>query len=79
MNGRLLSTVLNVSQERMADWTGKFHSTLGLNLLEVTGDTDAEEWASMDRTDIICTTPEKFGQTFSRNLLQKVSLHWDNH
>lgn len=60
-------------QERMADWSSKFGETLGLKILEVTGDTDFEEQTSidalMDAADIICTTPEKFGITLLQLVL----------
>lgn len=46
----------------MVDWTSKFQQSLGLKLLEVTGDTDTDELASLDSVDILCTTPEKFGE-----------------
>ena len=49
------------AQERMVDWSAKFQKALGLKLLEVTGDTDLDELASLDVVDILCTTPEKFG------------------
>ena len=46
----------------MADWRCKFEGTLGLKVLEVTGDTEVSETADLDAADIICTTPEKFGE-----------------
>ena len=49
-------------QERVADWRCKFEGSLGLKVLEVTGDTEVSETADLDAADIICTTPEKFGE-----------------
>jgi ATP-dependent DNA helicase HFM1/MER3 len=47
-------------QEKVQEWTARFGGALGLAVKEVTGDTDREDLAGMDATDIICTTPEKF-------------------
>ncbi len=48
-------------QERMADWQGRFGRVLGLNCLEMSGDAEPDA-AEMMAADLICTTPEKFGE-----------------
>ena len=46
----------------MRDWHARFGQKLGLRCIELTGDTDATDAAELDCADIICTTPEKFGE-----------------
>ena len=49
-------------QERVQDWQEKFGRALGLDVLELTGDSDVGDSLALDAVDIICTTPEKFGE-----------------
>jgi replicative superfamily II helicase len=50
-------------QEKVADWNKRFSAVLGVTCRELTGDTDAvSDAAELNSADIICTTPEKFGQ-----------------
>ena len=54
-------------QERVEDWKKRFGSSLGLSCRELTGDTDAMTDAEhLAAADIICTTPEKFGERHER-------------
>ena len=46
----------------MTDWSAKFGGALDLSVMEVTGDTEISDPAQLDAVDIICTTPEKFGE-----------------
>ena len=48
-------------QEKHKDWSARFGSRLGINCLELTGDTELDP-GQIEEADIICTTPEKFGQ-----------------
>lgn len=45
--------------ERMKDWKVRFGERLGKNVLELTGDT-TPVLGSLERADIILTTPEKW-------------------
>ncbi|GFH13050.1 helicase ATP-binding domain-containing protein [Haematococcus lacustris] len=45
-------------QEKYKDWQSRY-SALGVNCVELTGDSDMELHV-LDAADIICTTPEKF-------------------
>lgn len=49
----------------MADWGRKFGAILGLKIIEISGDSDVVEPADLDTADVICTTPEKFGEAIS--------------
>jgi replicative superfamily II helicase len=50
-------------QEKVADWNKRFSAVLGVTCQELTSDTDAiTNAAALSSADIICTTPEKFGQ-----------------
>ncbi|KAJ3703908.1 hypothetical protein LUZ61_007613 [Rhynchospora tenuis] len=46
-------------QEKVRDWKHKFGS-LGINCLEMTGDNEFSNFKSIQDSDIILTTPEKF-------------------
>lgn len=49
-------------QERVTDWSKKFGSILGVSIIEVSGDTEVDDATLLDVADVICTTPEKFGE-----------------
>jgi len=54
---------LDCSQEQVANWSKRFGTSLGLKCQEMSGDTDAAtDAAELNAADIICTTPEKFGE-----------------
>lgn len=60
---------LDCSQEQVANWSKRFGTSLGLKCQEMSGDTDAAtDAAELNAADIICTTPEKFGEL---HLVQK--------
>jgi len=61
-------------QERVLDWAEKFGRALGLQVLEVTADSEAAESAAVDAADIICTTPEKFGEPKRSKLVSPVCM-----
>ena len=48
-------------QERVLDWKNKLGSVLGLQIIEISGDSEVTDAAALDAADVICTTPEKFG------------------
>lgn len=48
-------------QERQTDWQARF-GQLGLKVIQLTGDDDADGQEDMEAADIICSTPEKFGE-----------------
>ncbi|GAX85570.1 hypothetical protein CEUSTIGMA_g12985.t1 [Chlamydomonas eustigma] len=56
-------------QEKLQDWSSRFGIFLGLNCVELTGDTEPDP-AQMESADIICTTPEKF-DSMTRKLNEK--------
>lgn len=47
----------------------RFGASLGINCVELTGDTDLEP-AEIEAADVICTTPEKFGEIDATPTLQ---------
>ncbi|PWY88402.1 DEAD/DEAH box DNA helicase [Aspergillus heteromorphus CBS 117.55] len=49
----------SLCSEKFRDWTRKFH-TLGLQCTELTGDTDHMQLRSVQNSQIIITTPEKW-------------------
>ena len=49
-------------QERTKDWQNRFGSHLGMVCKELTGDSSMAEAHEIDDADVICTTPEKFGE-----------------
>ena len=51
-----MAPVKALCSERYEDWKLKFQP-LGLNCLEMTGDTDVENLWQMQKADIILTTP----------------------
>lgn len=54
-------------QERQQDWQARYGTTLGLKVLQLSGDAgDSDELeADLEAADIICATPEKFGEARS--------------
>ena len=52
----------SVVQEKVKEWQRRFGSSLGLHVVELTGDSDSmQDIGRTEDADIICTTPEKFG------------------
>jgi replicative superfamily II helicase len=49
-------------QERQVDWQARFGQVLGLKVVQLTGDDDSEGLEDLEAADIICSTPEKFGE-----------------
>lgn len=49
---------------QVRDWTSRFHQILKLNVRELTGDMDNSDRGGMESADIICATPEKFGECY---------------
>lgn len=47
--------------ERQADWQARF-GPAGLRVVQLTGDDDTEGLEDVEGADIICSTPEKFGE-----------------
>ncbi len=46
----------------MKDWQQRLGCDLGIQIEELTGDTESTQDVSrMESADVICTTPEKFG------------------
>ncbi|BFZ04370.1 hypothetical protein BsWGS_07409 [Bradybaena similaris] len=45
--------------ERYQDWTAKF-SRHGITCLQITGDSELDDFGDLLQTDLICTTPEKW-------------------
>ena len=60
-----LAPIRALVQEKVKEWQQKFGTKLGLTCCEMTGDTDVSENLNFDTADIICTTPEKFGELLS--------------
>lgn len=50
-------------QERQQDWQARFGTALGLKVLQLTGDDNADPLEDLEAADIICSTPEKFGES----------------
>jgi ATP-dependent DNA helicase HFM1/MER3 len=48
-------------QEKVKDWSQRLGGALGINCLELTGDTEPDA-GEVEAADVICTTPEKFGK-----------------
>ncbi|KAB8260481.1 Sec63 Brl domain-containing protein [Aspergillus pseudonomiae] len=59
----------SLCSERFRDWNRKFHS-LGLQCAELTGDTDYTQMRSVQNSQIIITTPEKW---------DSVTRKWKDH
>lgn len=57
-----LAPIRALVQEKVKEWQEKFGAKLGLTCCEMTGDTDASDNLNFDTADVICTTPEKFGE-----------------
>jgi ATP-dependent DNA helicase HFM1/MER3 len=57
-----LGPIKALVQERQADWQRRF-GMLGLRCVQLTGDIDdANMEEELEGADIICSTPEKFGE-----------------
>jgi hypothetical protein len=52
-------------QERQMDWQARFGQALGLKVIQLTGDDDSLSLDDLESADIICSTPEKFGELVS--------------
>ena len=51
-------------QEKVKEWQERLGSNLGLQIEELTGDTEIYQDAGRaENADVICTTPEKFGES----------------
>ncbi|RWS17635.1 putative ATP-dependent DNA helicase HFM1-like protein [Dinothrombium tinctorium] len=62
-----------ICSEKFADWSQKF-TQFGLKCLELTGDTETEDYNKMEYASIIFTTPEKWDSTTrKRNDYHKVA------
>lgn len=58
-----LGPIKALIQERQTDWQQRFGGTLGLRCVQLTGDVDDELMdEELEAADIICSTPEKFGE-----------------
>lgn len=57
-----LAPIRALVQEKVKQWQQSFGNRLGLTCSELTGDTDMAGSVHLDNADIICTTPEKFGE-----------------
>lgn len=49
-------------QERQMDWQARFGQVLGLKVIQLTGDDDLLSLDDLELADVICSTPEKFGE-----------------
>ena len=63
-----LAPIRALVQEKVKQWQQSFGNKLGLTCCELTGDTDIAESLHLDNADIICTTPEKFGEILDQFL-----------
>ncbi|XP_064621106.1 probable ATP-dependent DNA helicase HFM1 [Lineus longissimus] len=64
--------------ERCEDWKNKFEP-LGLKCMELTGDTEIDDWFELQNVNIIMTTPEKWDSMTrkwrdNKSLVQQVKL-----
>ena len=41
-------------QERLVDWSARFGALLGLNCVEMTGDSATVSWSELAEADIMC-------------------------
>ncbi|MCQ2815673.1 MAG: DEAD/DEAH box helicase [archaeon] len=56
-----LAPIKSLCQEKIVDWRNKFsQSEIGLNVLEVTGDSEYVNFNQVNTANLILTTPEKF-------------------
>lgn len=44
------------------DWQARFGQVLGLKVVQLTGDDDTDGQEELESGDVICSTPEKFGE-----------------
>lgn len=56
------------------DWQARFGQVLGLKVVQLTGDDDSEGLDDLEAADVICSTPEKFGE-LSCTWLDMAALH----
>ncbi|XP_042907198.1 probable ATP-dependent DNA helicase HFM1 isoform X4 [Parasteatoda tepidariorum] len=73
-----MAPVKSLCNERYEDWNAKF-SPLGALCIQLTGDTDLENYFELQKYSIILTTPEKWDSVTrvwknNRNLVQTVKL-----
>ena len=62
--GKMMAYLMHeliVLQERVRDWQTRF-GRIPLECRELTGDSSIADAQKIDDADIICTTPEKFGE-----------------
>ncbi|KAK3731251.1 hypothetical protein RRG08_025794 [Elysia crispata] len=64
--------------ERYSDWNTKF-GTRGINCLEITGDSELDDFSELVNANLICTTPEKWDSVSRRwkdnkNFFQQIQL-----
>ncbi|KAK7476597.1 hypothetical protein BaRGS_00032143 [Batillaria attramentaria] len=73
-----MAPMKSLCSERVGDWKQKL-SPLGLECLELTGDSDLTDFTALHHAHIICTTPEKWDSVTrrwkdNRSLFQEISL-----
>ena len=56
-----------ICSERVRDWQLRFGQGLGLQLVELTGDSLDFDWNALREADVIFCTPEKFDSMTRRN------------
>jgi hypothetical protein len=61
-------------QERQMDWQARFGQALGLKVIQLTGDDDSLSLDDLESADVICSTPEKFGEHFEDPAAQQLGL-----
>jgi ATP-dependent DNA helicase HFM1/MER3 len=69
----------SLCSERFLDWQKKFQAGLQIQCAELTGDTAAEDWATVRTASIIVTTPEKWdsssrSRAINVQMLNKIRL-----
>ena len=65
-----------VVQEKVKEWQHRLGSSLGLRVEELTGDSDSmQDIGRTEDADIICTTPEKFGDIMLRCVPPCQNIH----
>ena len=55
-----LAPIKALCSEKFDEWQWKFSSSLGINVVECTGDSDYTNWRELDSAAIIVATPEKW-------------------
>jgi replicative superfamily II helicase len=57
-------------QEKQGDWADRYGGSLGLKVVELTSDADDDSiQEELEAADIVCSTPEKFGNVSSSLML----------